>query len=429
MNHLSGTKKMNSPQRSRDQYLRPGKHSETLLVNQLSQLRAENNQQVYKFGFGQSPFPVPHAITKSLADSAHRKEYMSVQGHLPLRHSIADFHNQMEGKNWSSEQIIIGSGSKILIYCIMAAFQNAEILLPAPSWVSYEPQGKLAGHKVKWITTSFEQQWLLTSEKLEEYCLTRKNPDTPLILVFNYPNNPSGQTYSTPELKALAEVMRKFNVIVIADEIYSLLSYQKDYSTLEEFYPEGCIVSSGLSKWCGAGGWRLGFHHIPKQLGEAFFQAVIGVASETYSCAPSPIQVAATSAYKNKSLANEFLQKQIDLLKKVSTYCSTKLRQGGVKIHDAQGGFYLFPDFSEFKNKLAARKIETSEQLTSALMDETGVALLPGSAFGMAQSSLTARLAFVDFDGEQIWNERNTEYQFERVKQGINLICQWLKQL
>lgn len=420
---------MNSPHRSHDQYLRPGKHSETLLINQLSQLRAENNQQVFKFGFGQSPFPVPRTITQSLADSAYRKEYMSVQGDLLLRRSIANFHNEMEGKNWNSEQIIIGSGSKILIYCIMAAFQKAEILLPAPSWVSYEPQGKLAGHKVNWLTTSFEQQWLLTPDKLEEYCQTRKNSDTPLILLFNYPNNPSGQTYSAQQLKALAEVMRKFNIIVIADEIYSLLTYQQNYSTLEEFYPEGCIVSSGLSKWCGAGGWRLGFHHIPKQLGESFFQAVIGVASETYSCAPSPIQVAATSAYENKNLANEFLQKQIDLLKKVSTYCSTKLRQSGVKIHDAQGGFYLFPDFSEFKNKLAARKIETSEQLTSVLMEETGVALLPGSAFGMEQSNLTARLAFVDFDGEQIWNKGNTEYQFDRIKRGIGLMCQWLKEL
>ena len=420
---------MNSPHRSHDQYLRPGKHSETLLINQLSQLRAENNQQVFKFGFGQSPFPVPRTITQSLADSAYRKEYMSVQGDLLLRRSIANFHNEMEGKNWNSEQIIIGSGSKILIYCIMAAFQKAEILLPAPSWVSYEPQGKLAGHKVNWLTTSFEQQWLLTPDKLEEYCQTRKNSDTPLILLFNYPNNPSGQTYSAQQLKALAEVMRKFNIIVIADEIYSLLTYQQNYSTLEEFYPEGCIVSSGLSKWCGAGGWRLGFHHIPKQLGESFFQAVIGVASETYSCAPSPIQVAATSAYENKNLANEFLQKQIDLLKKVSTYCSTHLRQAGVKIHDAQGGFYLFPDFSEFKNKLAARKIETSEQLTSVLMEETGVALLPGSAFGMEQSNLTARLAFVDFDGEQIWNKGNTEYQFDRIKRGIGLMCQWLKEL
>lgn len=410
-------------------YLRPGKHSETLLINQLSQLRSDNNQQVFKFGFGQSPFPIPEEISQSLANSAYRKEYMSVQGHLPLRQAISEFHNEIENKEWTADQIIIGTGSKILIYCVMAAFEKAEILLPAPSWVSYEPQGKLAGHQVNWLTTDFDQQWLLTPEQLDQHCGQRKKPEIPLILVFNYPSNPTGQTYTKLQLQALAKVMRKHRIIVIADEIYSLLTYENNYSTLEEFYPEGCIVSSGLSKWCGAGGWRLGFHHIPKPLGSELFQAVIGNASETYSCAPSPIQIAATSAYQNRSLALLFLQKQTRLLKTISTFCSDRLRQLGVKVHDTQGGFYLFPDFSPFKTKLAARQIETSEQLTAALMDETGVALLPGTAFGMTSKSLTVRLAFVDFDGEQIWNEQNTDDQFDRVKEGIKQICQWLSRL
>ena len=99
-------------------YLRSGKESETLLINQLSILRAESNKQVYKFGFGQSPFPVPQKITKSLADAAHRKEYMSVQGHFPLRKAIAIFHNHFENKSWTGDHIIIGSGSKILIFSI-----------------------------------------------------------------------------------------------------------------------------------------------------------------------------------------------------------------------------------------------------------------------------------------------------------------------
>ncbi len=412
-----------------EKYLRPGKHSETLLINQLSQLRTDNNQNVFKFGFGQSPFPVPEKITQHLAEAAHRKEYMSVQGHLPLRQAIASFHHDMENKNWDHEQIIVGAGSKILLYCIMAAFAKAEVLLPAPSWVSYEPQAKLAGHNVEWLTTHFDQQWQLTPETLECFCQARENQETPLILVFNYPSNPTGQSYSSEQLQRLAKVMRKYKIIVIADEIYSLLSYDKEYCTLEDFYPEGCIVSSGLSKWCGAGGWRLGFHHIPKQLGHAFFQAVIGVASETYSCAPSPIQVAATHAYENQTLAKSFLQKQIGLLKEISLYCSNRLRESGINIHDAQGGFYLFPDFSPFSKQLFKRNISTGEQLTGALMEETGVALLPGSAFGMPESSLTTRLAFVDFDGSQIWVAENEKAEFDKVKQGIEKLCDWLGSL
>ncbi len=410
-------------------HIKPGKHSETLLINQLSQLRSDNNQNVYKFGFGQSPFPVPDKIVESLSNAAHRKEYMSVQGHAPLRKAIVNFHEELENKHWDAEQIIVGAGSKILLFCIMAALENADILLPAPSWVSYAPQGKLSGHKVEWLPTRYDQHWQLTPEMLEQYCLNRKNQGIPLILVFNYPSNPTGQTYSREQLSALAKVMRKHQIIVIADEIYSLLTYHNKYSTLEEFYPEGCIVSSGISKWCGAGGWRLGFHHIPKQLGEDFFQAVIGVASETYSCAPSPIQIAAMDAYTDTTLARLFLAKQITLLTTISKHCSSTLRMAGIHVHDAQGGFYLFPDFSPFREKLSQRNILTSEQLTGALMEETGVALLPGSAFGMPVKSLTARLAFVDFDGAQIWQEDQPDAEFEKVKAGIDRLCGWLESL
>jgi aspartate aminotransferase len=409
--------------------LRPGKHSETLLINQLSQLRSDNNQSVYKFGFGQSPFPVPSKITKALSDASHRKEYMSVQGHKPLRDAIVSFHNNLENKSWSSEQVIVGAGSKILLFCIMAAFQKAEVLLPAPSWVSYEPQGKLAGHKVTWLTTMFENKWHLTPQQLSTFCEAREDKKTPLILVFNYPSNPTGQTYSKGELEDLANVMRKHHVIVIADEIYSLLNYDSNYSTLDDYYPEGCIVSSGLSKWCGAGGWRLGFNHIPKQLGDKFFQAVIGVASETYSCAPSPIQVAATEAYNDQELAISFLQKQTVLLKEISHYCCDLLKISNVKVHHAQGGFYLFPQFDFYTKKLIAKTINTSEQLTAAIMDETGVALLPGTAFGMKPTSLTVRLAFVDFDGSQILDEQIQPAQFDKVKEGIKKLCTWLENL
>jgi aspartate aminotransferase len=413
---------------SLSQYLRKSKHSETLQVNQLSLSRAENNQPVFKFGFGQSPFPVPEKITAALVNAAHRKEYMSVQGHLPLREAIANFHREKEGKNWEPENIIVGSGSKILLFCVMAAFEQAEILLPAPSWVSYEPQGQLAGHKVTWLNTTFEEKWHLTPEQLDQYCSERDTPKTPLILVLNYPSNPTGQTYNEVELCALATVMRKHNIIVIADEIYSLLSYKSDYATLTDYYPEGCIVTSGISKWCGAGGWRLGFMHIPPQL-KNLLSTVIGVASETYSCAPSPIQIAATKAYASLSITDDFIAKQIDILSDISEYCTKALNDIGINVHVAEGGFYLFPDFSAFTEKLKLRNIETSEQLTTVLMEETGIALLPGSAFGMSPNSLTTRLAFVDFDGEQALSQNNNQYEYEKIKKGISLLCLWFLSL
>ncbi len=410
-------------------YLRSNRHSPTLLVNQLSQERAANGEKVFGFGFGQSPFPVPGEIRDALASSAHRKEYMSVQGHPPLREAIANFHNQMEGKDWRPAQIIVGAGSKILIFCVLAALRRAHVLLPAPSWVSYEPQAGLAGHTVSWIETTFDDEWRLTPDRLEQFCASITDHDIPLVLVFNYPSNPSGQTYTSEQLEALAVVMRRHNIVVIADEIYSLLSYEPGYATLEQFYPEGCVVTSGLSKWCGAGGWRLGFVRIAEEFGKSFFQAVMGVASETYSCAPTPIQLAATQAYSDCALATEFLKRQTGLLRDVSQYCSGTLQQAGVNVHSAKGGFYLLPVFDRFRRELNANGIESDEQLTAALMADTGVALLPGSAFGMPSKSLTARLAFVDFDGDQILQTERHTAQFDRVKQGIDAMCAWLTEL
>lgn len=418
---------MNSS-KSFNHYLRTSKHSQTLLVNQLSLSRVENNQAVFKFGFGQSPFPVPKEITKALANAADRKEYMSVQGHLPLREAIVDFHKEKENKNWQPENIIIGAGSKILLFCVMAAFEKAEILLPAPSWVSYEPQGKLAGHKVTWLSTTFDGKWHLTPQQLDQYCLARENPNIPLILIVNYPSNPTGQTYDKGELMALAEVMRKHHIIVIADEIYNLLHFEQTTSSIADFYPEGCIVSSGLSKWCGAGGWRLGFMHIPPQL-ENLLTTVIGVASETYSCAPSPIQIAATKAYANINITTDFLANQNKMLNIISQYCTKALKNIDVKVHAAEGGFYLFPDFTFYQDKLLQKGIKTSEQLTAALMQDIGVALLPGSAFGMPDNSLTTRLAFVDFDGAQVFNGAAEKVNYPQIKKGIALLCQWLVNL
>lgn len=412
-----------------DGYLRAEKESETLLINQISLQRADNNEEVFKFGFGQSPFPIPKKISDSLARAAPRKEYMSVQGHLPLRQMVATFHHKMEGKNWHADNIIIGAGSKILIFSILAAFKSVEVILPAPSWVSYEPQAKLMGHQVNWISTSFATKWSLTPESLDKYCCHRKNPHIPLILILNYPNNPTGQTFDPQQLQALAEIMSKHKIIVIADEIYSLLKFNGSQASIVDYYPQGCIVTSGLSKWCGAGGWRLGFAYIPPELGKKLFQAVVAVASETYSCAAAPVQIAATTAYTDIELASAFLAKQTRLLAIINDYCCNKLNSVGVLVHPCAGGFYLFPDFSVFTQKLNARHVYTSGQLTTAIMAETGVALLPGSAFGMEADSLTVRLAFVDFNGSQILETFPEHANFDKTKQGINKLCDWLNNL
>jgi len=237
-------------------------HSETLLINEVSNRLAADNRPLYRFGFGQSPFPVPKHVVQALRSNAHRKEYLNAQGLPELRRAVADFHNQVDASDWHPDQIIIGAGSKILLYCLMAAVKSADVALISPSWVSYEPQAKLARHRVWRIKTRFEDRWRLTPEVLNRFCDMRNEPDRPLILVLNYPGNPDGETYSASALRDLADVMRRHHVYVISDEIYGLLHHKGEHVSLAQFYPEGTMVTSGLSKWCGAGGWRLGICHI-----------------------------------------------------------------------------------------------------------------------------------------------------------------------
>jgi len=407
-------------------HLRESRESETLLINQLS-LSLGSEKTIYKFGFGQSPFPVPEHIVSAMANAAHRKEYMAVQGDEPLRHAVCDFHAKHESRTWQPNDIIVGTGSKILIYCVMASFLQADVLLPGPSWVSYAPQAELAGHQVHWLHSDFDKKWKITSSDINEVC-SRLNPDKPKILVLNYPSNPTGQTYTAQELEELASALQQHNVLVIADEIYSFLTFESAEAHLEDYYPQGVITSSGLSKWCGAGGWRLGYLHVPEQLAE-LKKRIIGVASETYSSAVAPVQVAAVEAYRQFSSAQDFLREQKAALQHAARLTTTALQAAGVKVHVSDGGFYLFPDFEPFRAALKQKGIHTSAEFTEVVLKETGVALLPGTAFGMAPEHLSTRLAYVDFDGQAIMNGADYDAVFEKLEAGVNALVEWLQKL
>ena len=142
----------------------------------------------------------------------------------------------------------------------MASFRKASILIPSPAWVSYEPQAALLGHSVIRILTNTEKRWRVTHEDLDE-AASRAPQDAQRILILNTPGNPDGLIYLPNELEELATVMRKWDILVIADEIYALLTHDYssgEFKSLAAFYPEGTCITTGLSKWSGAGGWRLG---------------------------------------------------------------------------------------------------------------------------------------------------------------------------
>lgn len=147
-------------------------------------------------------------------------------------------------------------------------------------------------------------------------------------MVLNSPGNPDGQSYNAKELQRLAEVAKAHDMLIISDEIYGLLHHQGMHESFARYY-EKTVITTGLSKWCGAGGWRLGAALVPECLNE-LKASMLGVASETYSCAPVPIQLAAIEAYTPDRRIFEFLKKARMTLKFSGTILADGLREAGI---------------------------------------------------------------------------------------------------
>ena len=372
--------------------------SATLLINEQSNALIQEGKKVYRLGFGQSPFPIPSSIVKALQEHAHEKDYLPVKGLPQLRTAVSNFNKRKLGLDCTFEDVMIGPGSKELIFNLQMAF-DGDLLLPSPSWVSYEPQANLNHKKVWWIPTSESNGWRLTPDALDEICSSVSNPNK--LLILNYPNNPTGTSYSLSQLKPLADVCRKHNILVIADEIYGELHHKSPRISLSKFYPEGTIISEGLSKWCGAGGWRLGTFTFPKNY-HWLQDAMATIASETYSAVSAPIQYAAVEAFNGNEEISDYLQHSQSILDAIGNFMYQKLSAINITMSAPKGGFYLFPNFEYYRLFLQKKGIQNSSQLCEILLKETGVALLPGVAFGRPSEELTARLSYVDFDGKKL---------------------------
>ena len=395
------------------------KPSSTLLINEKSNKLEKEGKKIFKFGFGQSPFKVPQDIVNELKGNAHQNKYLPMQGLEDLRVSIANYISKKKDYKYTNSNIIIGPGSKELMFLLQILFEG-EIILPAPSWVSYAPQAIIGRNKTKWIQTKSENNWFPTAKEIED--VLKKDKQKKYLVFLNSPNNPSGQVCTN--LSEISQLTKKYNLYFLSDEIYSELTFEDNYQSISNYSPENTIISTGLSKWCGAGGWRLGYFILPENLSEITNQLKV-LASETFSSVSSPIQYAAIAAHKNDH-AN-YINHSKNILKSVGNYVYENLKSNNVLINKPQGGFYLLP---EFINK----KFSTSTELCDNILKETGVALLPGSDFGFSEKKMLARLSYTDFDGENFMNNtvHNEEINYEKIKkhapkiiEGINRLKDW----
>ena len=371
------------------------KPSATLAANEKSnQLRAAGGS-IYKLGLGQSPFPVPDPVVEALRANAFQKDYLEVKGLPGLRDAVAGYRRRRHGTERKGEDVLIGPGSKELMFLLQLVYYG-DLVIPTPSWCSYAPQAHILGRHVRWLNTRPENGWRLTSEDLDKLC--KEDKTRPRIVILNYPSNPTGGSYSSTELKAIAHVARGNGMILLSDEIYGELHHTGTHESIARFYPEGTIISSGLSKWCGAGGWRLGTFIFPPGL-RWLLDAMAIVASETYTSTSAPIQYAAVRAFQGGSEIETYLAHSRRVLRVLARHLTERLRTAGVSLELPEGAFYLFLDFTPAQSQLLDRDIHTSVGLCDRLLEDTGVAVLPGSAFGRPPKEFTARIAYVDFDG------------------------------
>lgn len=408
--------------------------SATLAIQERCAAMRAERRDVYRLGLGQSPFPVPRPVVEELRVNAHQKDYLPVRGLPALREAVAEYNIRSQGVPRTADDVLIGPGSKELMFILQLVYYG-EIVIPSPAWVSYAPQARIAGRQIHWVHTRRDNGWLLTPAELEAVC--RDDPDRPRVVLLNYPSNPTGGSFTADQLEALADVARTYRVVVLSDEIYGELTFSGQHVSIARFYPEGTIISSGLSKWCGAGGWRLGTFSFPSTM-DWLLEAMATVASETYTSTSAPIQYAAVQAFRGSESLEQYLWLARRILGALGAWSAARLEAAGASVLRPAGAFYLFPDFSPLAEKLRARGVTNSRTLCEKLLEETGVATLPGTEFGRPANELTLRASLVDFDGakamsslEVVARDAPVTEEFLRANCGhtqhaIDLMADWV---
>lgn len=380
--------------------LRGLKVSATLALNEQVRDLWEAGQNVYHLGFGESRFPVQPKIAEALKANVQRRSYLPALGLKELRETIAVFYQNKLQINVSPDRVVIGPGSKSLIYALVMAL-GEEIVLPFPSWVSYAPQAHLLGKPITWVPTRAENNYVLEIDTLQQRLEESQNElGNPEVLIINSPNNPTGTMIPPEPMEDLADFAREQGLMVISDEIYALTAHgQIPHASIGQYYPEGTIILGGLSKHLSLGGWRFGVAILPPgRAGKALRDAIRTIAGSIWSCVTAPVQYAAQVAYSNDPEVDEYIALCTHIHSIRTRYLYEALVELGIPCVEPSGGFYVFPSFKKWEESLARRSVYTDEELAIYLLERYELATLPGSAFNCQPDSLCLRLSssFID---------------------------------
>jgi aminotransferase len=320
-------------------------------------------------GVGEPDFDTPWHIRDEGIYSLEKGKtfYTSNAGLKELRQEICHYLQRKQGicYNPLTEVLITVGGSEAIDMGLRAMINPGdEVLIPQPSYVSYEPCAILAGAKPVIIDLKAENEFRLTAQELEEV-ITEKTK----VLILPFPNNPTGAIMEKKDLEAIAEVIIKHDLYVMSDEIYAELTYKGKHISIAELpgMKERTILINGFSKAYAMTGWRLGYACGPA----AIIQQMTKIHQFAIMCAPTTSQYAAVEALKN---GDDDVAEMREAYNQRRRFLMNAFREMGLECFEPYGAFYVFPCIKEFGM--------TSEEFATRFLQEEKVAVVPGTAFG-----------------------------------------------
>ncbi|WP_417587182.1 pyridoxal phosphate-dependent aminotransferase [Pararhodobacter oceanensis] len=360
------------------------KPSATIAVTGLAAELKAAGRDVIGLGAGEPDFDTPQHIkdaAKAAIDGGKTK-YTAVDGIPELKQAICDKFARENGLSYAPDQISVGTGGKQILYNALVATLNPgdEVIIPAPYWVSYPDMVLLAGGTPVTVEAGIASDFKLTAESLEA-AITPKTK----WMIFNSPSNPTGAGYTRDELKALTDVLlRHPHVWVMSDDMYEHLVFDDfEFVTPAQIEPglyDRTLTCNGVSKAYAMTGWRIGYAGGPK----ALIKAMATLQSQSTSNPNSIAQYAALEALNGpQDFLIEFraaFQRRRNLVVEMLNAAE------GITCPKPEGAFYVYPDISGCigKTSPAGTLLDSDEAFAKALLEETGVAVVFGSAFGVS---------------------------------------------
>jgi aspartate aminotransferase len=360
------------------------KPSPTIAVTQKARDLKAAGRNVISLGAGEPDFDTPDNIKDAAirAINAGDTKYTAVDGTPALKKAICAKFKRENGLEYAPDQITVGVGGKQVIYnALMATLDPGdEVIVPAPYWVSYPDMVQLAEGTPVFVSCPPEKGFKLQPEDLERV-ITPKTK----WLILNSPNNPTGAAYTKAELKALTDVLvRHPHVWVMTDDMYEHLNYDGfEFSTPAQIEPAlyaRTLTINGVSKAYAMTGWRIGYAGGPKDL----IKAMGVIQSQSTSNPASISQAAAVEALNGPQ---DFIAERAHAFKERRDLVVSMLNQAtGIQCHKPEGAFYVYPSCAGTLGKTTpdGKLIETDEDFVTYLLESEGVAVVQGSAFGLA---------------------------------------------